>query len=194
MRRVRGQGGLIVVAVVIALIIVRCGGGPDGGGEEVGDTGPTTTAPPAGYLSPDGPVEAMATFRSALGDGLKVREASFYPDYVIIEAQDPAKPQNIDSYTLRDGRIDPPTPVHLSASDIVEVQVFRVRDVDWSVVGDVAGRAAQRLRIEDGRPSYAYVDKNDERELRLHVYVTSPRRSGYVEADLDGTIIEAYLS
>ena len=105
MRRVRGQGGLIVVAIAIALIIVRCGGGPDGGGDEVVDAGPTTTAPPAGYLSPDGPAEAMAIFRSALGDGLKVREASFYPEYVIIEAQDPAKPQNIDRYTLRDGAI-----------------------------------------------------------------------------------------
>ena len=191
MRKVRGQAGLVVVAVAIALIIVRCAGGGGDDDVEAGDT--TTTVAPDGYLGGDGPVAAMATFRAALGDGLKIREAAFYPDYVIIEAQDRAKPQNIDRYTLRDGSIGAPEPVHVSASEIIEVQVYRVRDVDWAVVSDVAGRAAARLRIEDGRPTYAYVEKNDERELRLNVSVSSARRSGAVEADLQGRILEATL-
>ena len=188
-----GQLGLLVVAVAIALIIVRCGGGGGEDGASTEDAGPTTTTPADGYLAGDGPVEAMATFQAALGEGLKIREVGFYPEYVIIEAQDPAKPQNIDRYTLRAGAIGDPEPVHLSASDIVEVQVFRVREVDWAVVSDVAARAAQRLRIEDGRPTYAYVEKNAEKELRLNVSVDSPRRSGSVEADLDGNILEATL-
>ena len=194
MSKVRGQAGLIVVAVVIALLVVRCGAGggdDDAGGSDVDTTDPR---PASGYLGGGGPEEAMATFRAALGDALKVREAAFYADYVIIEAQDPAKPQNIDRYTLRDGVLGDPEPVHLSSSDIVEVQVFRVRDIDWGVVAEVAAAAAERLRIEDGLPNYAYVERSHERDIRINVYVNSPRRSGYVEADQEGNILEATLS
>ena len=192
MSKVRGQAGLIAVAVVIALLIVRCGGGS---GDDAGTSVDTTAVQPAeGYLGSDGPVVAMAAFQEELGDRLKIREAAFYEDYVIVEAQDPAKPQNIDRYTLRDGDIGEPEPVHLSSSDIVEVQVFRVADVDWAVVAEVANAAPERLRIEEGRPTYAYVERNHEREIRIHVSVDSPRRSGYVEADLEGTILQATLS
>ena len=83
MSKVRGQAGLLVVAVVIALLVVRCGGGgdDDAGGSDVDTTEPR---PALGYLGSGGPEAAMATFRAALGDGLKVREAAFYADYVII--------------------------------------------------------------------------------------------------------------
>ena len=77
---------------------------------------------------------------------------------------------------------------------IVEAQVFRVDGIDWDVVAAVAAAAPERLRIEEGRASYASVEKDYERRLLITLYVDSPRRSGYVIADLDGRILEATLS
>ncbi|MCJ7670611.1 MAG: hypothetical protein MUP67_01015 [Acidimicrobiia bacterium] len=129
----------------------------------------------------------------------RVTEVDVYPEYLITEVQDPAIPDHIDRYEWRDGEVPTPEPVSLSGpQEDVEASLFPTSAVNWrqlpSMVAD-AERAAlhnKPLRIEQPRASYVTVDRStsptDDGRVLIRIYISGPRRSGYVEMDASGAI------
>ena len=122
-----------------------------------------------------------------------------YPTYFITEAQDPDILDHIDKYEWQDHDVPTPEPVQLSGpQEEVDASLFPLSAVPWqrlAAMVDAAERATLRnepLRIESPRASYASVGRStssaDDGRVLIRIYVSGPRRNGYVEMTATGTI------
>jgi hypothetical protein len=149
---------------------------------------------------------AIAAIEDTVGAApARVTGVNVYPEYLNLEAQDPATPDHIDEYEWRDGEVAPPTPVQLSGpQEDVDASLFPTSAVRWSALPSMvenAERAALHntpLRIEQPRASYVIVDRStspaDDGRVLIRIYITGPRRSGYVEMDASGAIRSVNVS
>jgi hypothetical protein len=166
------------------------------GEPEVQTTGPTIPEMPGNFLTDPGAAPAAIDAITAELGAVMVRSFDLYDHYAIFEAQDPTIPENLDSYTFRDGELEKPDPIHVTNSDLEALpnQLFSLADVRWDIVAQLSQTAVAQLGIEDGVVNHMGVDRSyDTFELRLSLSVTGPRRSGSLEATADGTVLEAEL-
>jgi uncharacterized protein YdeI (BOF family) len=186
------------VVVGVALLLIAVGACTT---TSTSDTTDTTSAIPNDLLHDRGrAARAIAAIENAVGaTPARVTEVDVYPEYLITEAQDPAILDHIDRYEWRDDDVAPPTPVQLSGpQEEVDASLFPTSALRWSALPSMvtnAERAALRnkpLRIEDPRASYVTVDRStsptDDGRVLIRIYISGPRRSGYVEMDASGTI------
>lgn len=150
--------------------------------------------------------DAITAIEQAVGASpAKVREVDVYPEYLDLEAQDPAIPEHLDEYTYRDGEVGPPTAVMLTGpQEDVEAALFPTTSVQWddlpSIVKEVerAAREAKPIRIEDARANYVIVRRStsseDDGRVLLDIYLGGPRRSGYAEVTTSGEILSLNVS
>jgi hypothetical protein len=149
---------------------------------------------------------AIAAIEQAVGASpARVGEVTVYPEYLITEAQDPAIPDHINRYEWRDGDVPPPEPVQLSGpQEEVEASLFPTSAVQWAELSSMV-RTAERatlhntpLRIEEPAAQYVIVDRSsssaDDGRVLVRIYVTGPRRSGYVEMTASGEIRSVNVS
>jgi hypothetical protein len=168
----------------------------DPGGPEVQTTGPTLPQTPGNLLTDPGAAqEAIDAITAELGP-IMVRSFDLYDHYAIFDVQDPMIPENLDSYTYRDGELEDPEPIHVTNSDLEALpsQLFSLTDVQWDVVARLSVTAVTELGIENGVVNHIGVHRaSDTGEVRLSLSVNGPRRSGSLEATADGTVLEAEL-
>jgi hypothetical protein len=161
----------------------------------------TTSAIPNDLLHDRGrAATAITAIEEAVGaTPARVTEADIYPEYLITEAQDPAILDHIDRYEWRDGDVAPPTPVQLSGpQEEVDASLFPTSAVRWTALPSMVANAERAafhnkpLRIEEPRASYVTVDRStsatDDGRVLIRIYISGPRRSGYVEMDATGEI------
>lgn len=206
---------LLATAPAIALVSAGCGGsdtrrgsndlppaqereeGARGEGEsEVQTTAEILVREPGNFLTDPGAAQgAIDDITRELGTIL-VTSFDLYDHYAIFEAQDPAKPENLDTYTYRDGELEDPEPVHVTNSTLEDLpnKLFALSEVNWAAVGTLADTAVTQLQIEDGVVNHLGVDRGfGSPDIRLSLSVSGPRRSGTLEATADGTVLEAQL-
>ena len=189
---VTGAAGLVALAVLAA-----CTGAGDGDGTETGGGG-------GNLVTGDGLAEAIAELDEAVGgDPSRFSDVSIYPEYAIVAAQDPEAPDHIDRYIWRDGDVGEPEPVHLSGpQEEVDLQLFPETNVPWDQIPGWVERAEEAtatnepIAIEEPAASYVLVRRSysDDRPIVVSVYITGPRRSGYVEFDTAGEILATNVS
>lgn len=168
----------------------------DEGDPEVQSTGPTLPESPGNLLTDPGAAPAAIDDITAELGPVNVRSLDLYDHYAIFEVQDPTIPENLDTYTYRDGELEDPDPIHVTNSDLEELpqRVFLLSEVRWDLVAGLSQTAVTQLGIEDGIVNHLGVDRTyDTLELRLSLSVNGPRRSGSLEATAEGTVLEAQL-
>jgi hypothetical protein len=168
----------------------------DEGDPEVQSTGPTLPESPGNLLTDPGAAQAAIDDITAELGAVNVRSLDVYDHYAIFEVQDPTIPENLDTYTYRDGELEDPDPIHVTNRDLEELpqRVFLLSEVRWDLVAGLSQTAVTQLGIEDGIVNHMGVDRTyDTFELRLSLSVSGPRRSGSLEATADGTVLEAQL-
>jgi hypothetical protein len=169
----------------------------DPGEPEVQTTGPQLPDSPGNLLTDPGAAPAAIDEITAELGPVNVRSFDLYDRYAIFEVQDPNIPENLDTYTYRDGKLEEPEPIHVKNRDLEELpqRVFVLSDIRWELVPGLAQTAITQLGIEDGVVNHMGVDRtyDETRQLRLSLSVSGPRRSGYLDATADGTVIEAKL-
>ncbi len=166
------------------------------GEPELQTTGPIVPQQPGNLLTDPGAAQAAIDAITAELGPIVVRSFDLYDTYAIFDAQDPTIPENIDSYTFRDGELEGPEPVHVTNSDLEELpnEVFTLADVSWYVVAGLSQAAVTQLGIEDGVANHMGVSRTyDTHELRLSLSISGPRRDGSLEAAADGTVLETEL-
>ncbi|HEU5302289.1 MAG TPA: hypothetical protein VFW06_08635 [Acidimicrobiia bacterium] len=187
------------LTVALALVGAACtstttsGSGTSGGGS--GRDAPVDLLHQRGAAA-----DAISAIERAVGASpARVTDVDIYPEYVFAEAQDPGVLDHIDRYQWRDDDVPTPEPVQLSGpQEDVEASLFPTSSVRWqrlATMVEEAERAALRnepLRIESPRASYVTVDRSmssdDDGTVVVRVYISGPRRSGYVEMTATGTI------
>jgi hypothetical protein len=171
------------------------------------DTDPSDSQLPTDLLHQPGAArKAVDAITEAVGaDPAHVGEIDIYGEYMIVEAQDPANAEHIDSYTWRDDDVDAPTPVMLSGpQEEVEAALFSTTAVRWQDIPEFvraaehASETATPIRIEEARASYLYVERSTSADLDgrvvIRISISGPRRSGSVEMTASGEILNVSVS
>jgi hypothetical protein len=148
--------------------------------------------------------QALAAIEERVGaTPAQVSDITIYPEYMIVEAQDPDIVDHIDSYTWRDDEVDVPEPVHLSGpQEEVDASLYPTTAVNLRELPDIV-RAAERelehaspIRIEEARVTYLYIQRDTSLDGRvvIRMSISGPRRSGNVVVTASGEFLEATVS
>jgi hypothetical protein len=114
-----------------------------------------------------------------------------------VQAQDPAKPANVDQYTYQDGEISEPVPVKLSGDGSLEENVFDPSTIAWDQLQSMMDQAKAAIPVEDSKGiTHVIIKKNlpFDASTVVDVYVDGGARSdgGYVMFGADGTLKKVY--
>ena len=147
---------------------------------------------------------ALEAIEKAIGASpAQVGEIAIYPEYMIVEAQDPNVLDHIDRYTWRDDDVSPPEPVALSGpQEDVDASLYPTTAVNLARLPEIV-RAAEReletarpLRIEEAITTYLYIERSTSIDGRvvIRLSISGPRRSGNVETTSSGEILTATVN
>ncbi|MBX3183429.1 MAG: hypothetical protein KIT72_03315 [Polyangiaceae bacterium] len=155
---------------------------------------PSTSALPIGpsLLTEKPLADAMAKLREAVGGDVMALELRIYPARIVLQAQDPARPSNVDQYIYKEGEVSSPVPVKLQGTGKLEDNLFQLSEVSLDRIPPLAGRALTELRIEDAHVGFVSVKRDLPRSMsiRVRVKVSSPRKDAYLDTDLDGNPLD----
>jgi hypothetical protein len=183
---------------VVALAIACCAGAlPSGCKSRVTpDPAPdqASSAPSKGpSLLTEKPLsQAIAALTQAVGGEVMALELRMYPSRVVLQAQDPKRPSNVDQYVYHDGKVSAPVPVKLQGTGKLEDNLFPLAELSLERIPPLAGRALAELRLENGHVGFVSVKRDLPRSMsiRLRVKVSSPRKDAYWDTDVDGNPLE----
>ena len=107
---------------------------------------------------------------------------------LIIQAEDPKNAGGVIELHYRDGKVSEPEHATLRGKGQLSDNLFDLADVKVDAIAELTRVAVQRIDAENGSVESVLVRRNlpDSEDVRLRVYVTSPRQSGYVDADRTG--------
>ena len=151
---------------------------------------PTTVPAPVDLFTGDQIQPIIDEVAVAVGaDPFQTWQVVVYPEYMFVQAQDPAIPANIDEYQWR-GTLSEPTPVRLTGTEDFDAGLYPSDEVDWSAIPALVEQAVATLGIEEGAATHVIVQRPlpFSPDTRMRVFVTGPRGDGYVDADASGTI------
>ncbi|MCA9629979.1 MAG: hypothetical protein KC766_20050 [Myxococcales bacterium] len=135
--------------------------------------------------------KALLGLREAVGGDVQAIELRIYPTRVVLQAQDPKRPSNVDQYIYKDGKVGKAVPVKLQGSGKLEDNLFPLSEVKLERIPPLAGRALSELRLENAHVGFVSVKRDLPRSMgiRLRVKVQSPRKDAYWDTDVDGNPI-----
>lgn len=129
-------------------------------------------------------VEALT---AAVGsDNPNILKMSLYDQYAMVEVQDPKKPENIDGYTWRDGKLSPPNPVKIIGNGKIEDNVFALKDVNLDGLPDLTKEVMNKLKDVEGGKMVGYVIKRGlpfSKDIEISPLTDATRKSVSAEAD-----------
>lgn len=179
----------------VALVGACASDAPDASARSDTTTTTTTAAPRTAPFSPGGARAGLDVIRTALDGPLVVRRVVLYESYMFAEVRDPANPEHLDEYTVRDGALIGVEPIQLTGDDKALADLYAAEAVDWDAIGALAASGGAPLDVE-GRATHVVValDSSSRRRGVLATgYVSGPRRAGRWTADADGVVIETHI-
>jgi len=107
------------------------------------------------------------------------------PRELMLQAEDANNPGSVIERHFRDGKPSEVEHATLRGKGQLADNLFRLSEVNLEAIPELTRLAVQRIDAESGSVSLVLVRRNlpDTDEVRLRVYVSSPRQSGYLEAD-----------
>ncbi|HKY40809.1 MAG TPA: hypothetical protein VJN18_32965 [Polyangiaceae bacterium] len=110
------------------------------------------------------------------------------PREIVLQAEDSSNPGSVLEYHYRDGKVGEAEQATLRGKGQLADNVFDISEVKLEAIPALTREALRRVDLEHGSVELVLVRRNlpESQEVRLRVYVSSPRFSGYVEADRAG--------
>jgi hypothetical protein len=177
--------------VATALLLVVSCNQPNGGSgarsEAVASASQEMSGPSlisAGVLMP-----AFQALR-AKADGKWLR-VEIKPREIVLQAEDTRSPGAVLEYHYRDGKVGEGEPAAQRGKGQLADNLFDASEVKLEAIPALAREAVRRVDAEHGTVERVLVRRNlpESSEVRLRVYVSSPRFSGHVEATHDGQLL-----
>lgn len=139
--------------------------------------------------------DVVAMFEKEVGtNSIRALQFTVYKTFSTLQAQDPNKPENVDEYTYRNGKIEK-RPVKLYGGGKLEDNLFSLSDINIDAVSTLfeeVQNKAKELEFEGGKDPYMMIKKNlpFSNKIVWRVYMTGTRKNLYVEADANGKILK----
>ena len=196
----RAVRSIAVVVAAFALLLAACNGSETHTGssdlpapeDTTGSPENPGTIPQGNFLTTPGAAQrAIDAIVRELGPR-RVRYVNMYDSYVIFETQDPAKPENIDRYTYRYGRVGDFEPVNVSGQlqEDIEADLFSITEVNWGAIAGLSETFLAQTELEGGKVVLASVERNPpyQPDVRIDMAMNGTRRNASLQAAGDGTL------
>ncbi len=107
-----------------------------------------------------------------------------------LQTEDPTTPGAVVELHFRDGTVGEPEHATLRGKGKLTDNLFDADELKLESIPELTREAVRRIDAESGNVELVLIRRNlpDSEDVRLRVYVTSPRQSGYVDADQSGQI------
>jgi len=108
-----------------------------------------------------------------------------------LQAEDTREPGGVVELHYRDGKVGELEHATLRGKGLLADNLFDASELKLDGIAELTREAVRRVDAESGSVDFVLVrrDLPDSEEVRLRVYVASPRKSGYVDADRSGTLL-----
>jgi hypothetical protein len=105
-----------------------------------------------------------------------------------LQAEDANAPGGVIELHYRDGKVGELEHATLRGKGQLADNLFDASELKLDGIAELTREAVRRVDAESGTVDLVLVRRNlpDSEDVRLRVYVTSPRKSGYVDADHSG--------
>jgi hypothetical protein len=132
--------------------------------------------------------ESLAKLRAATGSRVEALELRIYPDRLVLQARDPVRSNRVLEYVVRNGEVEKPVDVTLKGPGQLEDNLFPLGDVKLDAVPQLTLRALEHVDDRAGRINYVLIRRNlpVSNEVAMRVFISSPIRDGYLDADAEG--------
>lgn len=111
---------------------------------------------------------------------------SFYDSYAMAEVQNPKKPDDVDAYTYREGRLSGPNPVKLNGDGKIGDNVFPLKDVNIDGIPALTVEILAKLKDVEGGKLIGYsISRNLPFSKEIHVQPLADATRKSVSADAD---------
>jgi hypothetical protein len=132
---------------------------------------------------------ALAAVRAKAGG--KLLRLEIRARDLTLQAEDASTPGAVVEVHFQGGKVSEPEHAALRGKGQLADNLFDLSEVKLDAIPELVREAVRRVDAEAGSVDYVLVRRNlpDTEEVRLRVYVSSPRRSGYVDADRNGLLL-----
>jgi len=123
--------------------------------------------------------------------GGKLLRLEIHARELTLQAEDPGAPGAVLELHYQGGKVGEPERAALRGKGQLADNLFDLSEVKLDAIPELTREAVRRVDPEAGSVDYVLVRRNlpDTDDVRLRVYVSSPRKSGYIEADRTGQIL-----
>lgn len=123
----------------------------------------------------------------ARADG-KLLRLEIRPHELMLQAEDPSNPGAVLELHYRDGEVQEPEHAQLRGKGDLADNVFELKQVPLDAIPRLVGEAIRRVDAEHGQVELVLVRRNlpESDDVRVRVYVKSPLKDGYLDADQRG--------
>jgi succinyl-diaminopimelate desuccinylase len=110
---------------------------------------------------------------------------------LVVQVEEPRGTGRLVQYEYRRGELQGPHAVEVRGSGELSHNLFALGSVKLSALPDLLGAAVDKVDPQDGRVRGLVIRRNlpDSEEIRVRVFVDSPRRDGYLDADAEGRAV-----
>lgn len=159
-----------------------------------GATSTSTDTQPSGPLVEEDyfadATRVKARYEKVLGKPIMAKQLVVYQYYALLEAQNPKKPEHVDSYKLWANKVERPEAVRLGSDKKQLGQLlFSLDSVDFTLLPKLIKQALSELAIEEGKVTHVFLERdsfNAKRDPIWRVYVNGSRDSGFIEFSVTG--------
>ena len=182
-------------SLVVVLALLAACSGEISDKKQTAESSPKPQAPPpppkVSYYEGTHAADAIAQIRAKVGEPFRVVNIDIDDDTVRLKAQDPKNKENVDEYEIENGKLEPPKPVRLIATDqkTLEANLFDPTDVDLSKVPDLLREANEKVQLEGRKLSDVTIARDmfeGGRPVMMDVNYRGTRKTGYLRADRHG--------
>jgi hypothetical protein len=105
-----------------------------------------------------------------------------------LQAEDAGSPGAVLELHYRDGKVAEPEHATLRGKGQLSDNLFDLSELKLEAIPELAREAVRRIDAENGSVDMVLVRRNlpDTDDVRLRVYVKSPKKDGYIDADQSG--------
>ena len=124
------------------------------------------------------------------GGPVRFLEASVNTAYFEIQVQDPKKPENVDSFQLRNGKLESVPMKTSGAAENITAAAMPLSD--WNVAALPTLLAAVKkegAELEGGKPPHIFVTRGTTGQPEWNVFLSGSRKTVYLTATLGGEIV-----
>ena len=140
--------------------------------------------------------EALQAFLSSLRETVgaenpNVLKVVVYDSYAMAQVQDPKKPENIDGYTYRDGKMSAAAPVKIMGNGKIEDNIFALNGVNFAALPALTKEIKEKLKDVEGSKMIGYTINRQlpfSKNIEIYALTDAARKSVRASADANGKL------